>query len=104
HINPSNLAVVLTGLNDPIKNDIQLAFTVEDPARPGAVVRPGAIALNGTADLFENGKLRLDTASAKEQLKLSDVDVAAANPFLAIAQLKLTLAGLANGTFDVNLQ
>jgi hypothetical protein len=104
HINPSNLSVVLTGLNDPIKNDIQLAFTVEDPTHPNAPARPGSIVLSGMADLFDQDKLRLDTASVKEQLKLADVDVAAANPFLAIGQLKLTLAGLANGTVDVNLQ
>jgi hypothetical protein len=104
HINPSNLSVVLTGLNDPIKNDIQLAFTVEDPAHPNTPARPGSIVLSGVADLFDQDKLRLDTASVKEQLKLADVDVAAANPFLAIAQLKLTLAGLANGAVDVNLQ
>src|SRR4051812_33014302 len=104
HINPSNLSIVLTGLNDPIKNDIQLAFSVEDPTHPNTPPHPGSIVLNGTADLFDHDKLRLDIASAKEQLKLANVDVAAVNPFLAIAQLKLTLAGLANGSVDVNLQ
>jgi hypothetical protein len=104
HINPSNLSIVLTGLNDPIKNDIQLAFSVDDPTHPGAASRPGSLALTGTADLFDQDKLRLDTATAKEQLKLVNVDFAAANPFLAIAQLKLTLAGLANGAVDINLQ
>ena len=101
HINPSNIALNIKGLNDPIENDIQLAFNVEDPARPST---PGSIHLNGVADLFDNGKLRLDTATIKEQLKIADVDLAAVNPFLAIAKLKLNLGGLTNGAVDVNAQ
>jgi hypothetical protein len=105
HINPSNLSVLLKGLNEPIENDIQLAFTVEDGGKPAGGGTAGAIALVGTADLFEGGKLRLDTAKAKEQLKLKDVNLAGLNPLLAIGKPKaLELAGLANGAVDVSLQ
>jgi len=95
HINPSNLAIVLKGLNDPIENNIQLAFAGGGSTKAGAAATPGSIVLVGVADVFDKGKLRLDTASVKEQLKLANVDVAAVNPFLAIAKANLVLAGMA---------
>ena len=81
HIDPSNLSVKITGLNDPIENDIQLAFNVEDHSKAGPSV-PGSISLVGQADLFDKDALRLDLASGKEKLTLSNVDVAAVNAFL----------------------
>jgi len=103
HIQPSNLSVKITSLDDPIDNDIQLAFKVEDPSR-AAVSVPGSITLVGQADLFDKGVVHLDRATAKEQLTLTNVDVAAVNPFLALASLRLNVTGIASGAVNVNMQ
>lgn len=103
HIEPSNLSVKITGLNDPIENDIQLVFKVEDHSKAGPSIL-GSTSLVGHADLFDKDALRLDLASGKEKLTLSNVDVAAVNPFLALASLQLNVSGIANGEVDLNLQ
>ena len=103
-INPSNLTVSFTSLNEPIDNDIQLSFTVEDPSKPATVAKPGTLALVGTADLLDGGKVRLDRASVKEKLTLASLNTAVVNPFLAAMKRPLLLGGVADGTVDINLQ
>jgi hypothetical protein len=82
---------------------VRLAFVVEDPAnRGGSSTPPGLITLKGKADLFDQDQFKLE--AAEEKLNLADVNLAAANPFLAMAKLELALAGVASGAVDVNLK
>lgn len=103
-INPSDLSVKITGLNDPIDNDVKLAFVVEDPTNRGPKATPGTITLKGKADLFDQDKFDLAKAQVDEKLNLADVNLAALNPFLAIAKVELELGGVAAGAVDVGLK
>jgi len=103
-INPSDLSVNITGLNDPIDNDVKLAFVVEDPTNRGPQATPGTITLKGKADLFDQDKFALAKAQVDEKLNLADVNLAALNPFLAIAKVELELGGVAAGAVDVGLK
>ena len=100
-INPSDLSVKITGLNDPIENDVKLAFVVEDPTNRGPKATPGTITLKGKADLFDGDKINLAKAQVDEKLNLADVNLAALNPFLAIAKVELELGGVAAGRWTL---
>lgn len=98
-IKPSDIALTIKDLNQPIDNNINLAFAVEDSANPQQAT-PGSISIAGTADLLENDRFDLAKLAVKETIKLTAVNVAAINPFLT----GLKIAGLANGQVDVNIQ
>ncbi len=102
-INPSDIAVSLTGLNEAIKNDIKLAFTVEDAggtASANPAGAPGTITIVGEVDAAKK--------HLKEKLALAGVNLSAANPILAMVarsagQPGLTIGGMADGAVDVTM-
>ena len=94
--------IKIADINQGVAPDLKLIYDVNGKSQ-------SEIAISGNVDAIDNNQLDtsklLQTLTAKLKLALKDVDLAAAQPFLAMAgQPDTTVSGLANGTIDTDLQ
>ncbi|MBC8106071.1 MAG: hypothetical protein H7Z14_05740, partial [Anaerolineae bacterium] len=99
-IDPSTIVLNIPDINQPITNDIKLAYRVGDS-------KPSAISMNGSIDAVENGKVDLEkvqqTLKAQQKIVLANVDLAGASPMLKKSLgADADVAGIVGGMLDVN--
>jgi hypothetical protein len=93
HLEPGSVALNIADTNAPIENTIALAYRVaEQPV--------GRIDVTGNVDAIDNNQIAIAGLSAKQSVKLSDVDLAGLAAF-APPEMKLALLGKASGQLDV---
>ncbi|CAN5459253.1 hypothetical protein BH09PLA1_BH09PLA1_08610 [soil metagenome] len=96
-INPSTIVLNVPDINRPITNDVKLAYRVGDS-------RPSTISISGSIDAVKDGKIDMDqvatTLKAQQKITLQDLDTSAASAFVPNGEV----AGIVNGTLDVNAQ
>jgi hypothetical protein len=94
-------------------NAVKLDTTITDvnqPLTPSAVIemkvgeegQTGTIKLDGTVDAFDKNELALQKLAADLKLNIANIDLSAANPFLASAQA--ILHGVANGSLNIKTE
>jgi hypothetical protein len=93
-VDPSNIVIEIPGINDPIKNKIDIHYRVGGGA-------PGTIAMEGTVKAIENNVVNIDKLQADQNLRIENANLAAAEPFLQSPASKTTLAGIANGALQI---
>ena len=96
-IDPSTIVLNIPDINQPITNDIKLAYRVGN-------AKPSAISVIGSIDAVENGEIDLatvkNTLKAQQKIALQDVDLSAASAVVKDAEI----GGIVNGALDVNAQ
>lgn len=91
--------VRITNINQPIDADLQFLYDT------GESTKAGRVGVKASVDAVENNKVDLAQLSAKLDLPISDVDLAAAKPLLAMAgQPDVRLAGVASGRISGELK
>ncbi len=96
-IEPSNIALAIPDLNQPIENAVNLALRVGQ----GTV---GSISLAGKVDAVENNRVDVDKLSADQKLSISSIDLASLEPLLRMAGQELVMGGVANGSLNLTAQ
>jgi hypothetical protein len=94
-IEQSSITANIPSINSPIENNVQLSYRIGD-------TEPSTIKANGTVDAIENNVVDLDGMTYKETVGLTQVQLAAAKPFLSQPNQPPTeLGGAANGVVSL---
>src|SRR5688572_2334808 len=93
HVGKSTVLVNITDINQPISNDVKLAFRVGDQ-------QPGTVTAVGTVDVADGNQLNIEKLVADQKVALSNVDLGAAAALVPGVQL----GGVSNGALDVKAQ
>ncbi len=101
-IEPSTVLLDIPDVNQPIQDNIKLAYRLGD-------AKPSTISVSGTVDAVEGGKVDLKTIDSKlkaqQKIALDNVDLGAATPILKKSLGEdAELGGIASGALDVNAQ
>jgi hypothetical protein len=94
-IEPSSLVLNIPDSNQPIENDIKLAYRIGQNA-------VGTITASGKIDLIENNRVQLDKLSGDEAITLAGISMAPVGAIMSSPQAKTTIAGVANGQIELN--
>lgn len=87
--------VAITDINSGVKPDLKLLYEVDNHPQ-------STVSVSGNIDAIENNKVDLDKLSADLRVLLAQVDLGAAQPFLAMAgQGELKVTGQAGGELAV---
>lgn len=97
HVQPSTAVVHITDINQPIQNEVKLAYNVEGGAT-------STIEARGTVDAIKNNVVSLETLSAGQKVSLANVNLAAVEPFLKTMGADTRLAGLVSGGIDIKAE
>jgi hypothetical protein len=100
-IEPSDIVVKIADLRDkPIENDIKLMIKRDGGGTGGA----GMVTLVGSSQVIFAGKIEAGKLTAGQKLGITNFDLGTLAPVLAMAGVKLELAGEAGGTLDVGVK
>jgi hypothetical protein len=91
HIDPSNMKIEIAGIDQPIKNNVLLAYHAGN-------LPPGTIELTGTIGAISNRQVDLKQLTADETLTIAGARLEVLSPLLRMAGIDLTTEGSANGT------
>ncbi|HEY7088698.1 MAG TPA: hypothetical protein VH518_11455 [Tepidisphaeraceae bacterium] len=98
HVEPSTAVVTISDINQPIQNQVKLAYHVGDSGATSTVQA------QGTVQAIKNNILDIPNLSAGQNIALSNVNLAAAEPFLKALGEDTRLAGLMSGGVDLKAQ
>ena len=89
-IDPSTIVINIPDINKSIENNIALRYHTADGKR-------SEISVAGSISFAANGKVDLSKLRAQQKITTTDVNLAAAKPFIGVGEI----AGLLNGSLDL---
>ncbi len=96
HLEPGKIALALASINDPLQIEVNLAQRLgQQPA--------GALSVKGQVGMIRDNRIDPQAAKGDIAVQLSQLQLAAANPFLKMAHVDAQASGVAQGTWQLHV-